>query len=52
MDNNDWKVAHAILVAGDPKGRMTRGLVTNVYFKYAGKTGALRKENQKGGEGQ
>lgn len=52
MDNNDWKVAHAILVAGDPKGRMTRGLVTDVIFKYAGKTGVLRKENQKGGEGQ
>lgn len=49
MDNNDWKVAHEILVAGDPKSRMTRGLVTNVYFKYAGKMGVLRKENEKGG---
>lgn len=54
MIPKDWKVAHAILIAGDPKARSTRGLVSNVLSRYSHACGAntnFKKPKQKGGEG-
>jgi predicted phosphoadenosine phosphosulfate sulfurtransferase len=50
MIERDWKVAHSILVAGDPKQRSQRGMFTNALHRYSIEVGAQKgwKDEKKG----